>query len=234
MDQFLSFAEARVFGCLLEKEKTTPEYYPLTLNALVAAANQKSSRDPVVDFDDETVQLATDGLREKGLVYRVDVAGSRVPKFRHSLERLVELPPEEKALLCVLLLRGPQTPGELRSRTERMFSFASLDAVTEGLQSLAGDYTIPLVRVLPRQPGRKEARWVQLLTGEPDAELLAEREDVTASPRGPEGTPVRFVREEDWVALRAEVAELRQDLEQSQQEIAHLRHLVDQLKPLLE
>lgn len=159
----LTPAETRILGCLLEKERITPENYPLSLNSLIAACNQSTNRDPVVSYDEKTVEAGVDSLREKKLATMTFGAGSRVPKYRHNLLNHFELNQREIALLCVLLLRGPQTPGELRSRTERLQFFDSLEQVESFLADLAkGDD--PLVRVLPARPGQKEKRYVQLIS----------------------------------------------------------------------
>ena len=158
----LTAAEGRVLGALVEKERTTPQGYPLTDNALLAACNQTTSRDPVVAYDVATVRLAVRSLREQGLVRTVHRTGERSDKHRHELEQVLSLSPGQVALLAVLLLRGPQTLAELRSRTERMQAFASLDEVDAELLGMA-ERDEPLVALLPRQPGRKEARFGQLL-----------------------------------------------------------------------
>ena len=162
----LSPVETRILGCLLEKERITPENYPLSLNSLIAACNQSTNRDPITAHDARTVEAGLDGLRQKKLAVMIMSAGSRVAKFRHELLNHFELSPREVALLCVLLLRGPQTLGELRSRTERMQFFDSLEQVETFLADLARGES-PLVRVLPARPGQKERRYVQLLSGEP-------------------------------------------------------------------
>lgn len=222
MEIQLDAAEARVLGCLLEKEMTTPEYYPLTLNSLIAAVNQKSNRDPVVDWEADVVEEATDGLRDQGLAFRVDTAGSRVSKFRYSLDCIGEMPPAEKALLCVLLLRGPQTVGELRARTERMHGFATTDAVAVALGCMENDYGFPLVRQLPRQPGRKEVRWACLLGGEPEAESAVSQVEGPSSSAGfaLHGLSRRGQQLEE---LQAEVAQLRGELQQLRQDFDALR-----------
>src|SRR5579863_2482125 len=161
----LTAAEARVLGCLLEKETTTPEYYPLSLNALVNACNQRSNREPVMDLDEEAVRLALHGLEDDKLAGRARGADGRVTKYEHWLGEAFNLSRAETALLCVLLLRGPQTPGELRGRTERMHAFEEIGDVLSGLQKLM-DREQPLAAVLPRQPGTKEARYAHLLAGE--------------------------------------------------------------------
>lgn len=159
----LSPEEARVLGCLLEKERTTPDAYPLSLNALVSACNQSTNRSPVVEYREDTVEAALDELRERSFVRRGVYPGSRVIKYRHVLDEALGVGPPELALLCVLLLRGPQTPGELKSRTERLHPFRDLVAVDDALDRLSGRDE-PLARRLSREPGQKEARVRELLT----------------------------------------------------------------------
>jgi len=160
----LDTVEIRVLGCLLEKQQLTPEYYPLTVNALVAACNQRSSREPVMDLPEAEVAAALDRLAEHVLVWRS--AGARADRWAHNLDRRLALDAAAKALITLLFLRGPQTPGELRSRAERMHAFATPDEVEQVLRRLAaGDDA--LVTELPRQPGRKEARWAHLASGTP-------------------------------------------------------------------
>lgn len=191
--------EIRVLGALLEKEVTTPEYYPLTLNALVNACNQKSSRDPVVNYEEEVVQQALALLRHKGLATRISGAGHRVEKYAHSLGERLNLGRRESAVLCVLMLRGPQTAGELRGRTERMYEFTEIADVEHCLESLAERTPEPLVASLPR------GRWTHLLGGVPDpAQEVAE-----SRPAGAAAADF----EERIAALEREVAELKQTLE---------------------
>ena len=177
MDWQLDAAELRVLGALMEKEKTTPEYYPMSLNALVNACNQKSNREPVVNYDEETVETALHGLREKGLSSRIS-GGSRVPKHEHRFTERCNLGRREEAVLCVLMLRGPQTVGELRGRTERLYNFDDLESVENTLHRLA---EIGFVKKLPRQSGYKEQRWAQLLAG--DVEVAEEAEAPAARAR---------------------------------------------------
>ncbi|MBD3377048.1 DUF480 domain-containing protein [candidate division KSB1 bacterium] len=165
----LNDIQTRVLGCLMEKEQTTPEYYPLTLNSLTAACNQKSSRHPVVNFDQSTVARAVEELREKKLVLLVHDQGSRTAKYRHYLKEKLNLPIRQLALLTVLMLRGPQTPGELKNRTERAYKFDDLQEVLKSLQDLA-EHDPPFVKELPRQMGRKENRFVHLFASEPSVE----------------------------------------------------------------
>ncbi|MFQ3225033.1 MAG: hypothetical protein ACI8Z5_001287 [Lentimonas sp.] len=161
----LTPAEARVLGCLMEKSITTPDLYPLSFNGLIAACNQKTNRNPVVEYDDEIVAEAVEGLREKHLLYRVDGAGSRVQKYKHRVDERFGILPASQALLTVLLLRGPQTGGELRTRSERMHSFVNVEAVDVEINETAADLSIPLWRRLPQAPGQKEARYMHLLFG---------------------------------------------------------------------
>jgi hypothetical protein len=227
----ISSEEARVLGCLLEKERTTPDAYPLSLNALVAACNQSTNRSPVVRYDEPTVEAALDTLRERSFVRRGVYPGSRVIKYRHVLDEALKLGPPESALLCVMLLRGPQTPGELKSRTERLHPFADLTALDGALDRLSGRDE-PLARRLSREPGQKEARVRELLT-DADTEVTAVIPDDTPLERRPEPRPEPPVRAApapaapptpspvpapdglaDRVeALEAEVAALRAELE---------------------
>jgi len=159
----LNQLEVRVLGSLMEKETTTPDYYPLSLNALVNACNQKSNRDPVMDVDESAVREALYALGAKGLAGPVSSADSRVTKYEHRTQEAFNFTRREAAIVCVLLLRGPQTPGELRGRTERLFRFDDLDDVHSTLQRLA-QHDPPLAKMLARQPGTKEARYVHLMT----------------------------------------------------------------------
>ena len=172
MDIILKAAEARVLGALIEKDITTPDYYPLSLNALVNACNQKNNREPVMSLDENTVRDALSGLQEFNLAGPARGADSRVTKYEHRLQEVFNLSRGETAVLCVLLLRGPQTPGELRGRTERMHQFEGLDAVQASLQKLM-QREIPLAVMLPRQPGTKESRYAHLLAGEIDSAQAA-------------------------------------------------------------
>ncbi len=165
MDYTLSDTEVRVLGSLIEKEITTPDYYPLSLNALVAACNQSSNRNPVVHFDEGTVAQAADSLREKKLVHLVDRGESRVTKYRHVLYEAMNMGRPAIAVMCVMMLRGPQTVGEIRTRTNRLYDFSSLEEVETTLNSLMSGERPLLVR-LPRQTGQKEVRYAHLLSGE--------------------------------------------------------------------
>jgi uncharacterized protein len=202
MDWQLDAAEVRVLGALMEKESATPEYYPMSLNALMNACNQKSNRDPVVSFDEETVELALEGLRYKGLATRITGRDVRVPKHGESFAEKFNLGRRESALMCLLMLRGPQTPGELRGRADRLYTFDDLEAVEATLHRLA---EMEFVKKLARQPGSRESRWAQLLAGdvhvdeEPPAAVPSERP-----------TPDR----DRIAALEREVAELKRQFEE--------------------
>lgn len=176
----LTEVEARIVGCLVEKQLTTPEYYPLTLNALTNACNQKSNRDPVVSYAEEIVEKALQSLRDKNIVYVFYGSSSRVPKYKHILPDVFELEPPEVAALSVLMLRGAQTIGEINQRTTRLYEFSGLDEVSETLEKLAKREE-PLVVRLERQPGQKEARYAHLLCGEIDAETIANWNEKTTS-----------------------------------------------------
>jgi hypothetical protein len=181
MAEKLTEVEARVVGALVEKQLTTPEYYPLTLNALVAACNQKTNREPVVNYDEQTVQQALDNLRERNLVYVFYGSTSRVPKYKHMLPEVYELEPSETAVICVLLLRGAQTLGELRERTGRLYEFRGLGDVNETLDALMKKDE-PLIVKLPQQPGQREARYAHLLSGEVVSYSPPEKPQFAASP----------------------------------------------------
>ena len=168
MEPLLSEVEVRVLGALIEKQITTPEYYPLTLNALTAACNQKSNRAPVVDFDEKTVVRALESLRDKELARMLSGAEMRVPKYYHLFTETLGFTPPEVGVLCVLMLRGPQTVGEIRGRSGRLYEFAHLAEVEQALQGLIEREGGPVVMKLPRQVGFKESRYAQLLAGEPE------------------------------------------------------------------
>jgi len=210
MPETLTETEARVTGALIEKELTTPEYYPLTLNALVAACNQKTNREPVVSYSEATVQKSLDDLREKNLAYVFYGSTSRVPKYKHILDKVYELERSEIAVVGVLLLRGAQTLGELRERTHRLYEFSGLGEVNETLDNLMRRDE-PLVVKLERQPGQKEVRYAHLLSGEID--IAAYTQESTAS-----GTKVDNDRvtklEEELENLRSEFNLFRQSVEE--------------------
>ena len=204
----LSEIETRVLGSLVEKELTTPEYYPLSLNALVNACNQKSNRDPVMNLDEESAREALRTLDKKGLAGAADNMASRVSKYEHRLQEAYNFTRHETAILAELLLRGPQTPGELRSRADRMHKFDDLGLVHSTLQRLM-KRDPPLVAVLPRQPGTKEARYAHLLSG--DVELPPEVPAGEVEMISGASSSERIARLEDQVAnLQTEIADLRQ------------------------
>lgn len=208
----LDDAQVRVLGVLLEKQMSTPEYYPLTLNGVLAGCNQSSNRDPVMKLEEGAVFDALERLRAEGLAWVVQQSGSRTTKFEHRLRERFDLSEQEAAVLCELLLRGAQTPGELRSRTQRLYAFTDLREVEAAL-SLLSEGEHRLVLKLPKAPGSREARYAQLLGGTEDPR--ATRPIEPASPRG-EASEVE--------ALRGEVAELRSEL-------AALRALIQDLNP---
>lgn len=204
MDPFLSAIEARVLGALVEKQLSTPEYYPLTLNALTLACNQKNNRHPVTAYTENEVAQAVESLREKNLAYVFYGSTSRVPKYKHVMPEVLHLNPAETALICVLLLRGPQTPGELRGNAARLHEFAGLDEVEQTLTGLISREPDPLVARLPRQAGQKEVRFGHLLSGEIRVEALSE-----AAPSSP-----RQTLEQRVDALAAEVETLKAQFEE--------------------
>ena len=214
MEQILNDVEVRVLGSLIEKGIATPEYYPLTLNALTRACNQKSNRHPVVSFDEKAVVRAVEGLMDRKLARRVIGDDSRVPKYRHIVTEAFAFTEPEVAAVCMLLLRGPQTPGEIRGRAERLYSFGSLEEVESTLRGLMDRAAGPLVVQLPRQPGRKESRYAHLFSGEIEveqAELL-------------EPAALEVHAENERIAsLEHEVESLRQEIEDLRQEFAEFR-----------
>ena len=214
MDSLLNDVEVRVVGSLVEKQVTTPDYYPLTLNALVNACNQISNRDPVVRYDERVVADAVDTLRSRNLVYIFYGAESRVPKYKHMMREVLGLAPPELAALCVLMLRGPQTVGEVRGRSGRLHEFADLREVEATLEGLT-QRDDPLVVKLPRQAGRKEARYAHLLAGVPELEEARPEPRVEPAVREVRAENERLARLEGEVeSLRAEVTELRRQLDE--------------------
>ncbi|WP_017259266.1 YceH family protein [Pedobacter arcticus] len=163
----LSSTEIRVLGALMEKSKTTPDYYPMTLNGLTAACNQKSSRKPVVEYDEETVVLALDSLKKKGLTSTATGGSSRATKYKHNFAIVYPVVPSQVAVMALLFLRGALTPGEINSNSGRLYEFDSLDDVQEVLEQLSSDET-PFIVQIPKRAGQKEARYVHLFAGEPD------------------------------------------------------------------
>jgi uncharacterized protein len=207
----LNAAQARVLGALMEKEATTPDYYPLSLNALANACNQRSNREPVMDLTEDEVRDALAGLQQHRLAGPARGADSRVTKYEHWLGEAFNFSRAETALLCVLLLRGPQTPGELRGRTERIHKFVEIGDVLGGLQRLM-ERTPALVAVLARQPGTKESRYAHLLSGEVSAAPVAAA--AQASTEGRSVLEERIVElESNMAALRNELAALREKFE---------------------
>ena len=206
-----------MLGSLMEKETTTPEYYPLSLNALVNACNQKSNREPVLNLDESAVREALNSLNRKGLAGPTSTAESRVTKYEHRIGEVFNLGRRESALLCVLLLRGPQTPGELRGRCERMHRFDDLGEVLSTLQRMAG-CSPPLVKMLPRQPGTKESRYAHLLSG--DVESWAPEPAAEQPHQGDAGGDT--ANPERMAMLEAQVASLQQAVTELKQQIAEL------------
>ena len=216
MNLELNAVELRILGSLVEKQVTTPEYYPLTLNALVNACNQKSNRDPMTHLDEKDVVRTLESLREKTLATMITGPDHRVPKYAHLMDEMLDLGAPEVALLCELMVRGPQTPGELRGRASRMHPFATTDQVEAALQMLATPEGVwrPLVVKLSRQPGRKGARWAHLLSGIPDVE----------------DSPVTTRSEPAVIELRAE----NERLTHLEEEVADLREEICALREALE
>lgn len=213
MPEQLNEIEARVLGSLVEKQLTTPEYYPLTLNALVNACNQKNNREPAVSYDETTVSNCLEVLRDRNLVYVFYGSTSRVPKYKHMLPSVYELDPAETAVMDVMLLRGPQTLGELRTRTERLYSFSGLGEIQETLDGLIRREDALVVK-LPVLPGQKEARFAHLLSGAIDVEAFAAAQ-ATRSTRGGGVDSERVEKLEEEVAdLRGEVEALKATFEE--------------------
>ena len=212
MAEHLNEIEVRVLGSLVEKQLTTPEYYPLTLNALTAACNQKSNRDPVVSYSDEDVTTAVDSLRDKNLVYLFYGSSSRVVKYKHMLPNVYDLSPPEVAVICVMMLRGAQTVGELRERSGRLFEFSNLAEVNEIHDALISREE-PLVVKLERQPGQKEVRYAHLLSGEVTQAAVSSTVNIPRVDR---------------------IGELEDKVEAMQREIAALRTMFDEFKKQFE
>jgi len=210
----LTSEECRVLGCLIEKERSTPEYYPLTLNALLNACNQKTNRDPVVQYDETTVEIALDGLHRKGLVSVVTGASLRVSKYLHLTQSKLDLDEAATTVLCILLLRGAQTVGEVRGRSGRMYDFADLSDVESVLEQLT-EREIPLVIRLPKLPGTKEYRYTHLMSGTPDVS------DYDSGASISQQGPSTSLNE-----LRSEVQQLREELESLKE---RFESLLDQL-----
>jgi hypothetical protein len=212
----LSPAEARVLGTLMEKARTVPDSYPMTLNSLVAGCNQKSSRDPITNLGEAEVQEALDGLKRRSLAFTA--RGSRVDRWEHNFQRAMVVPEQSAVLLGLLMLRGPQTAGELRIHSERWYRFAdisSVEAFLEELQNRTEEKGGPLVVQLPRAPGAREARWAHLLCGPVDLAAAAMREESPAAAEGSLASRVGAL-EQEVAQLRSLVADLRSELGLSQ------------------
>jgi len=205
----LNETEVRVLGSLIEKDITTPDYYPMSLNALVNACNQKSSRDPVMSLDEDAVRQALHSLADKRQAGPAGGADSRVTKYEHRMQEIFNFSRAETAVFCMLLLRGPQTPGELRGRTERMFRFTELDEVQSTLQKLM-QREPPLAKMLRRQPGTKEARYMHLLAGDVETWEPA-LDESPASASASSGEHERVARlEEEIATLKRDIAEIKE------------------------
>jgi uncharacterized protein YceH (UPF0502 family) len=219
LEALLNETEVRVLGSLAEKQVTTPDYYPLTLNALVHACNQISNRDPVVQYDEPTVTGAVDTLRGKNLVYIFYGSESRVPKYKHMMREVFSLSSQELAAMCVLMLRGPQTIGEIRGRTGRLYDFADLHEVEATLDGLA-QRDEPLVMKLPRQAGRKEARYAHLLAGQPAVEEAGEEQSTNPAARA---SSARVNEGERVARLEAEIERLSVELAEMRRQFDEFR-----------
>ena len=218
METVLNDAEVRILGCLIEKEMTTPDYYPLSLNALINACNQKSNRSPVTTFDEAIVQEGLDSLQVRGLARMTHAAGSRVPKYLHAFLDKFDLSAQELAVLCELMLRGPQTMGELRAHAERIAPVGDLETVDRILQTLM-DQSPSLVVRWEREPGRKERRFMHLLSGEPVAEQRTSH--VTTKDSLPEA-----------ISAEDRIAKLEEELRQVRAELEELKKLFVEFRPL--
>ncbi len=214
MDILLNETEARVLGSLIEKDITTPDYYPLSLNALVNACNQKSSREPVMNLDEDAVRLALHNLGNKRMAGPTSGADSRVTKYEHRMQEVFNFSRAETAVLCVLLLRGAQTPGELRGRTERMHRFVELEEVQSTLQRLM-QREPPLVKMLRRQPGTKEARYMHLFSG--DVESWEPPDEPRSS------APAAHAESERVAHLEEEISTLKNDIADLKEQFARFR-----------
>ena len=203
-------AELRVLGALMEKAKTTPDYYPMTINGLTAACNQKTSRKPVVNYDEETVVLTINSLKKRGLVSTATGGSSRAIKYKHNFAIVFPVLPSEVAIICLLMLRGPQTPGELNTNSGRLYEFESIEEVVEVLDKLSADEP-PYLMQLPKRPGQKEVRYAHLLAGTPDVDA----EDIMdeAQTSNVSGMESRVAK------LEQELAELKQAFDNLMKEL---------------
>jgi uncharacterized protein YceH (UPF0502 family) len=211
MPTILSDIEVRILGALVEKQITTPEYYPLTLNALTLACNQKNNRHPVTSYHEDQVAHALETLREKNLTYVFYGSTSRVPKYKHVVPEVLRLSHAEVAVMCVLMLRGAQTPGELRNNGSRLHEFSGLDEIEETLNGLI-NRDEPFVVRLPRQPGQKEVRFVHLLSGDVDVEAYVEAERTAPTTRRSSNDQIEKL-EQKVEALTGEVESLKKQFE---------------------
>ena len=209
----LNEVEVRVLGALIEKDITTPDYYPLSLNSLVNACNQKNNRDPVMSLDEASVRVALDGLQEKRLSAQAGGADSRVTKYEHRIQEVFNFTRAETAIMCVLLLRGAQTPGELRGRTERMYRFEELSDVQSTLERL-NERQPSLVKMLPRQPGTKESRYAHLLAG---------GVELRAAPADPQVAATSSNNDQRVAHLEATVREMRREINELRQQMESFR-----------
>lgn len=207
----LDAIELRVLGVLMEKSKTTPEYYPMTINAITLACNQKTSRKPVVQYDDQTVILALDTLKRKSLVSTATGGSSRSVKYKHNFAIVFPVLPQEVAILCLLILRGPQTPGELNTNSGRMYEFDTLDDVQSVLERLS-EPEMPYVMQLPKRAGQKEVRYVHLLGGTPDLSQIDLQEEVSSRPASE--------LESRLTKVEQELAELKEAFDKLMQELS--------------
>ena len=210
MDFILSPFEARVLGCLIEKEMQTPDYYPLSLNSLVNACNQKSCREPIMELNEPTVAQVLFELRHKGLANQIDTVGYRASKFEHRLDQKFQFSDREMSVICLLLLRGPQTPGELRTRSARSYEFASPEEVEETLQGLSQKESGPFVLKLPRQPGKRENRYIHLFCGSVNSEDYA-------SVEVPQENAVVISYDQRILAMENEITALKSELDSFRQ-----------------
>ena len=224
----ITFLEGRVLGCLLEKEATTPDHYPLTLNSLMSACNQRSSRDPQTDFDEETVERGLTGLRDKKFAVKYHMSGSRVPKYKHTIDRVLNLSPDQQALICVLLLRGVQTAGELNQRTERIHRFGSVEAVEHSLQTLIDYPAGALVKRFPSGSGRRVVTYGHLLSGEPETSASSVAPAAAGGVAPVSAAQIVLEEEASWrKKLEDEVTALRGELGALREEFAEFRHQFD-------
>jgi uncharacterized protein len=225
MELLIDAVAIRILGCLIEKEVTTPDYYPLSLNGLVNACNQKSNRDPIMQLSEEEVECGIDVLKEKHLVWKRSVAGARVFKYEHNFKSIIPVTTQEIAVLCVLMLRGAQTIGEIRLRTERLCTFSSIEETEKVVRQLIAREDGPFVIELPRQAGRKESRFMHLFCGKERALLFANSTDVA----GEASIPVPGAK-----SAGERISDLETSVSQLQSELQALRHEFDALKQALE